>query len=285
MKNELRKDHQSVMLELLIELDRICKKYNIQYILFAGSALGAVRHKGFIPWDDDLDVALLREDYEKLLDVPNNEWNENYYLQREFTEHWPMYFSKLRKNCTTCLEKYHPKDVYSHQGIYIDIFPVDNASDNPIIRKMQFMASRIVLAKSFYQRGYDTKSILKKSIMVLCRFFPLKPFHNMVVLKSAKNGQLVHSFLGGTSSYEKGIYSRKWFEYYQYLEFEGVIVPVSYYSDDMLKAMYGDYMRLPPIEERECKVHTILIDTEKDYTEYKHYRDEMKFDVLTKSIR
>ena len=91
------KEHQEVLLELLKEFDRVCRKNNIKYILFAGTALGAVRHHGFIPWDDDLDVALLRSDYEKLMSLDSTEWNDAYYLQREYSEHWPMYFSKLRK--------------------------------------------------------------------------------------------------------------------------------------------------------------------------------------------
>ena len=118
------KDHQTVLLELLQVFDRVCKKHNIRYMLFAGSLLGAVRHCGFIPWDDDLDVVLLREDYNKLSNIRPEEWGDSYYFQYEFSNHWPMHFSKLRKNNTTCLERYHPKDNQTHQGIYMDIFPV-----------------------------------------------------------------------------------------------------------------------------------------------------------------
>ena len=158
-------EHQEVLLELLAEFDRVCRKNDIKYILFAGSALGAIRHHGFIPWDDDLDVALLREDYDKLMKLDSSEWNTAYYMQCEYSEHWPLYFSKLRKNNTTCLEKYHPKDNEIHQGIYIDIFPIDNASDNPLIRKVQFYASKIVQAQAFWYRGYETDSIIKKIVM------------------------------------------------------------------------------------------------------------------------
>ena len=155
------KEHQEVLFELLKEFDRVCQKNNIKYILFAGSALGAVRHHGFIPWDDDLDVALLREDYDRLIHLDASEWNNAYYLQREYSDHWPMYFSKLRKNNTTCLEKYHPKDSKIHQGIYIDVFPVDNASDSTIVRKLQFFSSKVIHARTCWQRGYDTTSLFK----------------------------------------------------------------------------------------------------------------------------
>lgn len=279
------KEHQDVLLELLIEFDRVCRKNNIKYILFAGSALGAIRHQGFIPWDDDLDVALFREDYDRLMEVDPSEWNAKYYLQREYSEHWPIHFSKLRKNNTTCLEKYHPKDNKTHQGIYIDIFPIDNASDNRFVRKMQFYASKIVQARSFWKRGYDTSSILKKIAMLLSCILPLKPIRNFVIMRKKATTKYVHSFLGGSSKFNKGVFDRAWITNSISIPFETITVPVSSYHDDLLAMQYGDYMSVPSVEERKNKVHAILVDTERNYTEYEHYRDNMTFDVLTKSIR
>ena len=99
--------HQEVLFELLEAFDEVCKKHHIPYMLFAGTALGAVRHEGFIPWDDDLDVVMLRPDYERFLEIAPNELDpEKYFLQKEFKKEFPMFFSKLRKNNTTCLERY-----------------------------------------------------------------------------------------------------------------------------------------------------------------------------------
>ena len=124
---EERSALQKRLLHILREFDRICKKHNISYMLFAGSTIGAARHKGFIPWDDDVDVAMLRSEYERFLEIAPSELDDNiYYLQKEFSAHWPMFFSKLRMNNTACIERYIPKDPKVHQGIYIDIFPVDN---------------------------------------------------------------------------------------------------------------------------------------------------------------
>ncbi len=279
------KEHQDVLLELLIEFDRVCRKNNIKYILFAGSALGAVRHQGFIPWDDDLDVALLREDYDRLMKVNPSEWNAMYYLQREYSEHWPLHFSKLRKNNTTCLEKYHPKDNKTHQGIYIDIFPIDNASDNRFVRKMQFYASKIVQARSFWKRGYDTSSILKKIAMLLSCILPLKPIRNFVIMRKKTTTKYVHSFLGGSSKFNKGVFDRAWITNSKSVSFAKITVPVSSYYHDLLTMQYGDYMRLPSVEERKNKVHAVLVDTKCNYTQYEHFRDNMDFDILTKSIR
>lgn len=279
------KEHQKVLLELLEEFARVCQKHNIKYILFAGSALGAVRHSGFIPWDDDLDVAMLRSDYDKLLTLDSSEWKDEFFLQREFSEHWPMFFSKLRKNNTTCLEKYHPKDPKIHQGIYIDIFPCDNAFDNTIMRWLQFGASRIIIAKALHRRGYETRNILKKVFVSLCNFIPQKKLYEFVLNRQNSNSSLVHSFLGGTSKYRKGYFNRKWFVDMDIVRFENKEVPISKFYNEMLTKQYGDYMIIPSEEERSIKVHAILVDTEKNYTEYINYRDGMNFDIFTKSIR
>lgn len=279
------KEHQMVLLELLQEFDRVCKKHDIPYMLFAGSALGAVRHHGFIPWDDDLDVALLREDYDRLMGLDISEWNDAYYLQREYSDHWPMHFSKLRKNNTACLEKYHPKDPQIHQGIYMDVFPIDNAADQKWIRKLQFLASKVVLAKSFWRRGYDTASFAKKAAMLLSAVLPLSLFRNMVMMRKCGQSGFVHSFLGGSVNYQKGIFQREWFLDTTQMPFEDLMVPVSAHYHELLTMQYGDYMTPPPEEDRKCKIHAILVDTERNYTEYAHYRDGMKFDVYTRSIR
>lgn len=279
------KEHQEVLFELLKEFDRVCQKNNIKYILFAGSALGAVRHHGFIPWDDDLDVALLREDYDRLIHLDASEWNNAYYLQREYSDHWPMYFSKLRKNNTTCLEKYHPKDSKIHQGIYIDVFPVDNASDSTIVRKLQFFSSKVIHARTCWQRGYDTTSLFKKTAMILSVLFPLKLLNHIATMRKNKESTVVHSFLGGSINYKKGIFPRTWITETIETQFENLMVPISAHYHELLTMQYGDYMILPPEEKRECKVHAILVDTGKNYTEYEHYRDGMTFDILTRSIR
>ena len=173
--------HQAVLFELLQAFDAVCRKHNIPYMLFAGSALGAVRHGGFIPWDDDLDVVMLRPEYERFLAVAERELDlEKYFLQKEFSRHWPMFFSKLRKNNTTCLERYYPRDPLAHQGVYIDIFPCDNLAEGSLMRKLQFLASKLVIAKSLDRRGYLTDSLLKKAFMGLCRFLPLEPVKRFV---------------------------------------------------------------------------------------------------------
>lgn len=270
---------------MLQEFHRVCQELNITYFLFAGTLLGAVRHKGFIPWDDDLDVLMPRKDYERLLkEGPNILDKERFFLQGEFSEHFPMFFSKLRMNGTTCLEKYHPKDNKCHQGIYIDIFPCDNAYDSKLGRIFQFACSKVVIAKGLYKRGYDSTNILKKILMFVCRPLPIGFFHN-IVKGPEKTGKFVHSYLGAASKMGKSTFPASFFAEREEALFEedSFFVPRQY--DAVLKVLYGDYMAIPPEGDRKCKEHSILVDLTRSYEEYESYRDGMKFEMLTKSIR
>ena len=181
--------------DLLKAFVRICDEHQLFYWLYAGTLLGAVRHKGFIPWDDDIDVIMLRGEYEKFLDAAEKELDsKKYFVQREFGEHWPMQFSKLRLDGTACMEKYHPRDPEMHQGVYIDIFPCDALADNRTVRRLQFAASKVVIAKALYARGYETDSIKKKIFMQLCRILPRKPLWSFCVRRNDTGSQAVHSF-------------------------------------------------------------------------------------------
>ncbi len=285
LEKSLINNHQNSLNTILWEFDRVCKKLSIPYILFAGTLLGAIRHNGFIPWDDDLDVMMLRSDYERFLnEAPAVLDSGRFYLQKEFSAHWPMFFSKLRMNKTTCLEKYHPKDPETHQGVYIDIFPCDNAAKSALGRRMQFYASKVVIAKSLYKRGYDTDSGKKKLFMNLCRLLPLGPFL-AVVKKGSRSGKYVHSFLGGASSLSKSVYLRESIEQRSTAFFEGREYPIPLDYDRLLETLYGDYMIIPPPEERTVKQHAILVDLENSYEKYSGYRDGMDFDTYTRSIR
>lgn len=280
-----REEHQNALKLLLKEFDRVCRELQIPYFLFAGTLLGAVRHEGFIPWDDDLDVIMLRGDYERFFrEAPAILNRERFFLQEEFSPHWPMFFSKLRLNGTACLEKYYPKDPQSHQGVYMDIFPCDNGYSGELGRRVQFLCSKVVIAQGLYKRGYETDSFLKKVFMQLCRCLP-GGICRRIVRGPKETGQYVHSFLGGASRFSKSVYPGECFLQARQLPFEDGVYPVPAGYDTLLRILYGDYRRIPSEEERSCKVHTVLVDLTRSYAEYENYRDGMKFDVQIRSIR
>lgn len=278
-------EHQQALLCLLQEFDRVCKKLDIPYFLFAGTLLGAVRHDGFIPWDDDVDVLMRRKDYDRFLqEAPGQLKQESFFLQPEFSAHFPMFFSKLRLNGTTCLEKYHPKDPLVHQGVYMDIFPCDHACDSKLGRVLQFACSKVVIAKGLDREGYVTDSLEKKIVMTLCRLLPMKPF--LQAVKGPKEtGAYVHCFLGASSRFSRSVFPTAVFDNQVQLPFAGESYPGPEAYDKVLRILYGDYMRQPPESERKCKEHAILVDLHRSYEHYETYRNGMKFEVHTRSIR
>ena len=279
-------EHQSALYELLCEFDRICQKYGIRYTLFAGTLLGAVRHQGFIPWDDDADVIMLREDYERFLKVATEETDTaRFFIQKEHSEHWPMFFSKMRLNSTTCIEKYIPKDYKTHMGVYIDIFPCDRAADIEWVRKVQYYASKIIIAKSLNRRGYATNHKGKKFFMTMCRLIPLYPMRRIVVRSNKDDNTYVHTFLSAAKKYEKNVFPREWFEETVRMQFGDRKFMVSKYYHELLTSLYGEYMVLPKESERSYKVHAVMIDLKHSYEMYADYQRTMKITQYTRSIR
>ena len=287
MRNDQYKlnDHQNMLLSMLKDLDAVCRRHGIRYQLFSGTALGAVRHHGFIPWDDDLDVIMLREDYERFLSAAESDLDASvYFVQRELSAHWPMQFSKLRRNGTACMEKSRPRDSKMHQGVYVDIFPCDDAAKSPLIRRLQYLSSRIVVAKCLDARGYETDSLLKKCFMLVCRLLPLALLRRFCV-KRRPSSSMVHTFFAAGSKYEKNVFERAWFTESVSLPFEDGEYPVSAHYDALLTKLYGDYHRIPSPEERKVKEHLAIMDLDRPWQDYLEQQRTMVFDGYSRSIR
>lgn len=286
MPNQQIRAHQLLLLEMLHQIDDICSRHDIKYMLYAGSALGAVRHHGFIPWDDDLDIIMKRSEYEKFLQFAEKELDKKkYFLQKEYSEHWPVFFSKLRKNNTACIERFVPKDPEMHQGIYIDIFPWDNLSDKKLVRGLQFLASKVVIAKSHNRRGYLTDSLVKKAFIQVCKILPEQSNIELVKLANKNSTQFVHGFFAAGSKYKKSIFPRQWMEETIQVQFEDGKFPISANYDELLTTLYGDYMKPTPPEERGCKVHGVIVDLENSYENYIEEQKKMKVTEYERSIR
>lgn len=163
---------QKVEAEILEEFVRICDKHNLKYVLMGGSCLGAVKYDGIIPWDDDIDVGMNRDDYNKFIEIQKKELNDNFYIvSLETDDTYNLIHAKLKKKGTIYAEvgSNLPKD---KQGIWIDIFPLDNVSDNDIKLKFDFIkvfATKIMIS---FKLGNDhhSESLLKEIIIKMIKF-------------------------------------------------------------------------------------------------------------------
>ena len=153
-------------LEILIELDRICKKHNIKYSLTGGTLLGAIRHNGFIPWDDDIDIDMTRKDYNKFREIQKTELDsKRFYLDCiETKENCGMLYAKLKRKDSIYIESSSNRDE-KEQNIWIDIFPIDNISNNKLIRKYLiykvYCLKIILMYKYGYIKNHNNKTIFK----------------------------------------------------------------------------------------------------------------------------
>lgn len=266
------KELWAVQLDLLLEFDRVCKKYNLKYILDFGTLLGAIRHRGFIPWDDDVDVSMLRDDYDRLLEIGPSEFSYPYFLQsRETDKDYDLAVAKLRRSDTSMIdvESLKHRPVYN-QGIFIDIFVWDNCPTNnkehfatinqntydaflhfyvlshrPSLNdglKLPFTASRYLYYKVLYgsaEKEYNRLQTLSK------QFDRSDYVANLMFLKSECR-------------------LRRWHEESQEASFEGLMFPIPVDYDALLTDCYGDYMT--PVQF--ASDHTIVsFDTNRSYQE------------------
>ena len=270
MKTTVR-DLQLTLLDMLIQIDEICTKNNIKYSLSSGTVLGAVRHGGFIPWDDDLELMFMRDEYEKLFNLPEAEFSSRgLTLQKEYDKIWPLTFSKVRKDNTTYIERGPDIIEGAHLGVYIDIFPVDNLSDNQLKADAQWHVFQLLAAKCLGKRGYKTESTKKKVALFVSKYLPVGPMLDFVMNRDALNTKCVHAFLGAAVVKEKTIYPRSLFDDYTKIQFEGREFSVISGYKKYLEITYGDYMKLPSEEERQAALHAEIIDLNTPYTEYVH---------------
>ena len=273
--SEKMKKVWAVQLDLLSELKRVCEKHGLTYFADSGTLLGAVRHKGYIPWDDDIDIAMKREDYDKLIKIGPSEFKDPFFLQSAHAEVFPRGYARLRNSNTTALTKYDC-DKNINCGIFIDIFPLDNLPDDLNERKNWLNKIKRVYeitkagcskkTKEYSGMVHSIKFYLAKVIFHIFGYKKLIMYYERLCAKYNSVDTQKISYVAYSIGKEKHIWDRNCFEAGQVrpFEFTEIIVPIGY--DSRLRVEYKDYMQLV----RAPNTHgTMIIEPEIPYKKYK----------------
>lgn len=278
-REEIRKV-QLVQLEIGKEIKRICDENEIDYILDSGTLLGAVRHHGFIPWDDDMDIAMDRENYDKFIEIAKCELQDKYYLQTWETDYnFPYPFAKIRLKGTSFIEDSFEKSSM-HQGIYVDVFPYDvwpeqKRAQKRLWKKKSFLTAMLLMKCHSIKFKSNTASSAK-FLMKLCMFTVVK-----FLCLFVKKRKLIEMYKGlirkfntfesdkvfeQTVNYKFGYWVQpsSIFKGSELMLFEDTEFQVPKNYDEYLTTAYGNYMELPPEEKRWIGHHIIKLNFEKD---------------------
>ena len=245
--------HQ-VHLEMLDEVDRLCRKHGLSYWLDSGSALGAVRHNGFIPWDDDVDIGMLREDYNRFVAVAKEEMSSKYIIQDNQSEpRYGNFHIKIRKLNTIFPQSYNSN--YKYRGIQLDIFPFDYAPDDSIKTLSYFTLLQI--CRKFSDVSAMTKlskNPIKNLVQRVVRIIPGSIYRNYFERSCQKyNGTPTGYVTSHTYRMQRKkvrIFKTEDMVPVKRIAFEDREYSIMNNPDAYLKAMYGDYMTLPPEDKR-----------------------------------
>jgi len=283
------KEVWGVEIDLFYEFDRVCRKYNIEYFASGGTLLGAIRHKGFIPWDDDIDIMMFRDQYDKLCSVADKEFKHPYFFQIQRTDPGSLYFhAKLRNSNTTAIIKSQSCFCKSfNNGIFLDIFPMDNVPEDKNEFELQKKKALKWQSRAFWIASYTVrfipspnpiKNYLKKKIgkwfysqwislmNYCCKQYELvcKQYNNV------KTEKIIISAPFGFR--EKDIKYREDFDGVVMCDFEFFSMPCCIKYDHALRNYFGNYEEFV----KGTSLHgDMIFDVDKPYTEYlKDYKDE-----------
>lgn len=283
LKNDSLADHfniddlHNVQYQILLEFDRVCKKFGLTYFLAYGTLLGAIRHDGFIPWDDDIDTLMPYDDYIKLQKIPREEWNTPYFLQSHYSEKNCCFcFTKIRNTNTTLIT-----DALAHMdinhGVDIDVYPLIHLADDRKARKKQYRKTMLYMLLRLNEPPRNHGKILYLSGKLILGLIP-DSLRKQILVKLNKEITAYQSVntrdsyvVNGNVEVMRQTLKNKWFSKSVDHLFEGRNFPVPVGAKAWLKIRYGsDYMQMPPKELQGIKLdHFVKVDLETSYKKYK----------------
>ena len=256
---ELRK-MQMIMLEILIEFDRVCRKHKINYSLGGGTMLGAVRHKGFIPWDGDADVFMLRDEYDKFRKICEHELDDNRFFLQDYKsdKYYRWGYARILRNETELVRAGY-EHMKSRNGVFIDVLVFDNVPDNYFARRIHIFLCYCLRKTLWSEAGkkvhpyrmlrmfYQLLSLIPKNFAFYIR--------NIILKKcNSKDTKLVRHMTSVHINKQKYGIPRKYFDELIDYSFEGYSFLGFKEYDSYLKSAYGDYMTLPDEADRNSHV-------------------------------
>ena len=274
---ELQPRWNAVIIDVLSVFIRICEAQGLRYFCAGGTAIGAVRHQGMIPWDDDSDVFMPRPDYDRFLALAAHSMPEGYEVLSPYaTKDYPMYFAKMCNARTTLLENERIPCVF---GLYIDIFPLDGACDDVetcyrekrrfkrLMNKLEAVSTRNSFGEyvGLLTKRREWGRFAVKTVAFCCRSWLrrwlLKQMDSIAYGHDYALSSRVVTYSGAYQRQE--IYPKAWLETPQMFAFEGIMVNLPHDYDAYLRHFFGDYMTLPPVEQRASHHQKVFFDLDK----------------------
>ena len=249
MKRVTPEELKTIQLDLLQKTADFCEQNGLRYFLCGGTLIGAVRHKGYIPWDDDIDIAMPRPDYDRFINTFNKQ--ENYYqvVSRENNHAYSYAFAKVYDNRTLMHELHYKGCTF---GVYIDILPADGVKNASQIRKIMWLHKILNTKKANYYKRTLSKKIINtigKLLLLPFSAYQISGWMDSEARRyafgSLPHAGLIANPLGVGEMVDKSVFDGDTFQTFEGHQYR---VPAGY--DAWLRSIYGDYMQLPPVEHR-----------------------------------
>lgn len=259
MTDSLEKLH-SIELKILSDISRVCNEHNLRFYLAEGSLIGAVRHHGFIPWDDDVDIAMPRDDYERFLSIAQKELGDEYEVQHSTTikNYWsPFIKVRLLTGCDVFRQQ-HIAHLTEHNGPLVDVFPLDNvpklkSTGQTLNRRRIGLYRAAILRKLGCVKNVDMKGRL---CSLFSHFVSIDRLHRKLDRMHTKYNSPDNAYIINWASYyheNKETFPKEAFGEPVFVDFENTKMPIPHDADLVLRTIYGDYMTPPPPEKRVIK--------------------------------
>lgn len=276
LEKDYKRKLQLRILDIVKDVDKICRENDIDYYILYGSALGAIRHQGFIPWDDDFDIGMTFDNYVKFLEICEKKLDKNkYYVQTpEKEKNYYLSFSKIRDIRTTLIEEGN-ENIDIVRSVYIDVFPLVGIPNNKIKERILKINRAFMLSANM---NVINNKFLRCIFDIILKIFGRRKILKYTTKRCFKyntNDCEYWCSIADGDGYIQNKIKREIYGKPKYVKFEDIMLPVPENADKYLKNIYGDYMKIPSEEQIKFREHTpYYLNFDLPYDEYKKARIE-----------